>query len=427
MKKNMIKSILVLVAGVLSAQQGKIGINTDAPKATMEIKVSPATLVGNTVEGVIIPQLSKNRVAVMTGVEESTLVYINDVTGAGGASTVNVIDKGFYYYAGGLWNKLSHSPGINIYNADGTLLGVREVNLNGNNLTFTGSGNIGIGTNAPENWAKLHTKGHIYAENGHLVSSLSSNEGGSLSLRNPSKANSEASEWRIWNMIGGGYGHNSLQFWKYSKDASKNGMAMTLSDNGNVGIGYHMPAVKLHIVGTADHKLRLQHQGSADFTDIVKRSNGTFNIYNNVGGGSWAHGLSVSNAGNVGLGTETPGQRLHVEGNSYMNGWLHTTGGARISGTSRLHSGADLWVDGHTDTNTLNVRSGMNINTLNIQNLYVSTMLRLPQNAPCSNSSHYGSIRFNPNIFVKGQYWGWLEACLRTNAGGYVWVLVDHI
>ena len=417
-------SVFLLSTLAVNAQIGKVGVNTNNPKATLDIQPTPTNALptATTNEGILIPKLSKTRVANIAAPEDATMIYVGDVTYTGtNPAVADITSKGFYYYdedpvmpVNSKWKKLNVNAGeTNLYNTDGSLTDNRTVNMNGKNLYFTGTGKVGVGTNSPTE--KLHVKdGGIYVENGALISSRSTIDGGALSLRNPSKASSDASNWVLYNMKQGVYGANSLQFWRYSADGTRNAMAMTIADDGNVGIGTSNPGLKLHIQTSQDHKIRLQNEGSADFNDILRRNDGTFSIYQNVGGG-WRHGLSVATSGNVGLGTEGPGQKLHVEGNSYMNGWLHTTQGARISGVSRPHSGADLWVDGHTDTNTLNVRSGLEAV---LKNKVMPSYIGATQ---CSQSQE-GTFRYEKQPFAgMPALEGYLLICAARSDGRYTW------
>ncbi|MDY3337640.1 hypothetical protein JSO54_08425 [Riemerella anatipestifer] len=89
---------------------GKVGINESQPKATLEITPNTANKLStaSTVEGILIPRVSRLRAANMgTGVTESTLLYIDSVAdGAASGTTVNVDATGFYFFKGGVWVKM---------------------------------------------------------------------------------------------------------------------------------------------------------------------------------------------------------------------------------------------------------------------------------------------------------------------------------
>ncbi|HEX8576838.1 MAG TPA: hypothetical protein VF677_11145 [Flavobacterium sp.] len=135
----------------------------------------------------------------------------------------------------------------------------------GNHISFrTKNGDAGIWNP----WIELATKGDNTFSghqiiNGNITSSIASNEGGFLSLINPTKTASDISNtWRIYNMTGS-YG-NSLQFWSYINNGT-GGSKMTLTDNGNVGIGTVNPAYKLDVIGTIRaREVKVNLQG-ADF------------------------------------------------------------------------------------------------------------------------------------------------------------------
>ncbi len=62
-------------------------------------------------------------------------------------------EKTFYVWTGSAYINTI----LNIYNSNGTLSGNRQVSLGSNNLSFTGAGNIGIGTTSPT--SKFHVVG----------------------------------------------------------------------------------------------------------------------------------------------------------------------------------------------------------------------------------------------------------------------------
>ncbi|WP_434575033.1 hypothetical protein [Riemerella anatipestifer] len=91
---------------------GKVGINTDKPNATLEIK-GKSDNTNNTLEGLVIPNVSINKTLQMggnTSIKESTLIYVNDLsdytTTPVDTKVVNINAKGYYYWDGSTWVKL---------------------------------------------------------------------------------------------------------------------------------------------------------------------------------------------------------------------------------------------------------------------------------------------------------------------------------
>ena len=94
---------LTIMALLLSnAVKSQVGINTDVPKTTLDIVAK--TTSGTNVEGVLIPRVSRVKAETMTNIENSTLVYINDISLGSGSNTVipskttSVGAVGYYFY-----------------------------------------------------------------------------------------------------------------------------------------------------------------------------------------------------------------------------------------------------------------------------------------------------------------------------------------
>lgn len=116
---NVMKKILFFALGLCAvsgyAQEGKVGINTMVPKATLEIKPNPKNSEesATTNEGLLIPRMSKTRVAGMASPQESTMVYVTDdasspITSYKGsdARVAHIFSKGYYIFENGTWNAI---------------------------------------------------------------------------------------------------------------------------------------------------------------------------------------------------------------------------------------------------------------------------------------------------------------------------------
>ncbi|MCU7541492.1 hypothetical protein [Riemerella anatipestifer] len=90
---------------------GKVGINYNKPNATLEIKGKSDNM-DKTLEGLIIPNVSKNKAYLMTTntempLKESTLVYVNDLsdytTIPADEKIADITENGYYFWNGTKW------------------------------------------------------------------------------------------------------------------------------------------------------------------------------------------------------------------------------------------------------------------------------------------------------------------------------------
>ena len=428
--KKVLFSAFLLSAVAVNAQIGKVGVNTNNPKATLDIQPSPANALptATTNEGVLIPKLSKTRVANIATPEDATMIYVSDVTYTGANPAVaDITSKGFYYYdadpvmpINSKWKKLNvNAGGTNLYNTDGALTDNRTVDMNGKNLSFTGTGNVGIGKAATSAY-KLDISGELNAE-GMFRSYFNHDVGGSLSLVNPKKTGNDMNEWRLFNMTGA-YA-KGLQFWKYSPSGVGNGPVMTLGDNGFVGIGLPTnvsPAHRVHIKDghfyAEEGALYSQYSNNEGGRIVLRNPNkmggianewvlfnmtstyGTPSLqfwrYFQSGGGGMV--MTLADNGNVGIGTSNPAHKFVVEGNAAINnGNFYQYGG----GTMYTGSGG-IWANGliyaSQDISTTYVRVRKSGNGSNI----------------CS-AAEVGWIRYDD---VNAKFQG----CARDQWGGYM-------
>jgi hypothetical protein len=180
--------------------------------------------------------------------------------------------------------------------------------VSGANIYNTNTGNVGIGTTTPT--AKLDVRG------GMLVDSSS----GSLRIGYPSSAN----QW-LFNTIGGGA---NLQLWENAANAVR----MFFAAGGNIGIGTTAPAARLDIlggnwdtastegdlrIGNATYRLKIgvaTGGGGAGHATIAAQ--GGVNLLSLGAGTTLAtqRTLTITGAGDVGIGTTAPAAKLDVNG-----------------------------------------------------------------------------------------------------------------
>lgn len=124
---------LISISALASAQyDGRVGINTDTPKATLDLRPNPdnALATATTNEGLLIPKLSKARVANIATPEEATMVYVGNLIYTGTDPRVSgIISPGFYYYdsSKSKWIKLN-----NLVSSSIAPTGLERLTENGN-------------------------------------------------------------------------------------------------------------------------------------------------------------------------------------------------------------------------------------------------------------------------------------------------------
>jgi hypothetical protein len=103
--KNSRNTLAILFFLFSMASVAQVGVGTTTPAATLDI--TAANLSGTTVDGLLVPRVSRLRAQTMTGTPTSTLLYVNDISnGTATGTTVNVTAVGFYYFDGAFWQKL---------------------------------------------------------------------------------------------------------------------------------------------------------------------------------------------------------------------------------------------------------------------------------------------------------------------------------
>ncbi len=254
------------------------------------------------------------------------------------------------------------SNAVNIYTTNGSLADERTVDLNGHNLLFTGSGNVGIGTATP---------GSLLEVNGGDLQTLD----GNIITNNALVARGIGTNGEVAHLV---IDAQASTLHRLIDARNNNGVQFVVSGNNRVGIGVSNPGAPLHIRNTQTNTgavIMLQNT-NGDYSSIfevasnpegnitafrgdlaidglngdiyIKNSDDNANtgwvklleegdtlenIYNTNGSllsernvDLNGNNLLFTGAGNVGIGTTNPVNKLQVVGNVRATRFLAANG-----------------------------------------------------------------------------------------------------
>ena len=210
-------------------------------------------------------------------------------------------------------------------------------------LTLDTSGNVGIGTTSPSTKLHIHNNGEALRLQGSSTGSQTADEHTYMSfypVNNTDRygyigyTTSGTEDLSIWNQRNG-----NLKF------STNNTEIMRISNSGNIGMGTNNPNVPLHIVNsTSGDTITIVNSNTSstgrssiffgpngNYWELGGRNSNSgdlankFYLYDRTNGGTR---LVVDTSGNVGIGTPSPTQKLHVHGN--------------------IRAGSSLYVDANT-------------------------------------------------------------------------------
>ena len=167
-------------------------------------------------------------------------------------------------------------------------------------LTITNGGNFGIGTSSPSQLL------HVYKSSG--TSRATVETGGST---DGSQAGFQiTTPNRNWQILAKG-ADNDLRIY----DGTAASERFRIDTSGNVGIGTTSPAYKLDVVGkikSSDRVLSNVYQSTSGYGMAWKNSAGSDNMF-------------LSSDGELGIGTTSPSEKLHISGSSNTTARIITT------------------------------------------------------------------------------------------------------
>ena len=127
MKKNTTKifiaAVFLTISGTAYAQEGRVGINTSTPAATLDVVASPSN--ATRIDGFIAPRLKGSELKAKNSLygtdQDAAIVYVTEALALGDTDdkTTNVTSIGYYYFdktqgTAGRWMKIANPTTIPI-------------------------------------------------------------------------------------------------------------------------------------------------------------------------------------------------------------------------------------------------------------------------------------------------------------------------
>lgn len=159
MKKQILLISSVFITGLLNAQ---VGINTETPKATLDVVAS-----ADMVDGIIAPRLTgddiKGKDSLYGEEQTGAIVYATEaVTGTPEGKTINVTAEGYYYFDGLVWTKFSGgASGLEPWKIQNTTTDATE---NDDNIYQQGKVAVGFESTDAVTGKQFEVKGDMKSE-----------------------------------------------------------------------------------------------------------------------------------------------------------------------------------------------------------------------------------------------------------------------
>ena len=227
------------------------------------------------------------------------------------------------------WKSLAEISGVDGTGTANYLSKWSDADTITNSIVYDNGTNVGIGTTSPT------TRLHVFSS-GIIQRLESSNSYTQLDFYNTTNTAANRN-WAIGTNLYSYGDFNIMASAAYNTAPNASYTYLTIKNSGNVGIGTTSPGAKLHVSGggqyisasasaTAFLRLYSNAQTSSQFEIGQGFATATDNIAYlwNVANASMAFGtnsterMRITSAGNVGIGTTSPAEKLEVVGNAIL-------------------------------------------------------------------------------------------------------------
>jgi len=284
--------------------------------------------------------------------------------------------------------------------SEGTNWGIELGRVGNSDFLISNGGNIGMGTNTPS--YKLDVVGNVRFSNNLVVSNdvttetLTVNETSTLNTVDISGALSVGPSGNrlIVNTDGSvGVGTTAVAAgFKMDVDGSGK-FRQNLIVSSQLGIGISSPTAPLSFANTTGSKISFFESSGTHYgigvinqtLQLYTANSGDSIVFGYGSSGTFTEKMRIKGNGNVGIGTNSPGSKLDVNGSVNFDSTLHANGATTL--------GSTLTVTGKTSLSTLNVGSSSTYAPLTViggtSHSYTSNynVLRTQDNAHDYNST----------------------------------------
>ncbi|MBL4753498.1 MAG: hypothetical protein JKY52_07905, partial [Flavobacteriales bacterium] len=303
---------------------GNVGIGTITPSALLDVS--------GTASGILIPRVTLVQRNAIVAPVTSELVFQTDNT------------PGYYYWDGAAWVQMLTGSGSGsgwattgnaglsaatnfLGTTDKVPLVFRTDNIERMRVDTT-TGNVGIGTTTPGGKLHVVTSAVDVTNIATTLSTIPSSDAVTLAY---SPGDGSTSTWLLrekWDPTNWGLLHDNTRddFHFVGNNLSR---LMISLNTGNIGIGTTTPGAKLHVLTTSGSSNIFVESPTGSYGFVRYKSGTTFwdlaerdNEYSGAFQFRYAGGVPqmvIQTAGNVGIGTTSPGEKLELAGSAYIN------------------------------------------------------------------------------------------------------------